>query len=167
MIRSSRGIRPVHQVGLLQVAVGAGVERALSGGRERVARQHHHDRVRARPRGSAAAPACRPSPASRCRGARGRAGWHRASSTASCALRGRGDDPPALGVPFDDHADQLAQVLGVVDDQDVQARRSWVSDSGWAGALRTAMPGWSWWSPASSPIQFRAWLEVLAITARA
>ena len=45
------GDQALHEVRLLEVAVGAGVERPLAGRRERVAGEHHHHRLAARPRG--------------------------------------------------------------------------------------------------------------------
>ena len=76
------------QVGLLQVAVGAGLERARRRPSRTGSPRASRPRPRGRPRGSGGAPPCRPSPASRCRAAPGRAGCARASSTA-CAALGR------------------------------------------------------------------------------
>jgi hypothetical protein len=42
---------------------------------------------------------------------------------------------------FDDHADELAQVGGVVDDHDVEVLGDGASTSDPGGAVRTAVPG--------------------------
>ena len=100
--------------------MGAGVERALAGRRRTGSRRASPPP----PRGAASrisGSACIPSITGIAMSSSTRSGWLvLASSTACFALGSRRHHPPAVGMPLDDHAEQVSQVRGVVDDQDVE-----------------------------------------------